>query len=131
MQGLIASVLVPIAVAALLAAWFGTVLAGRATLLTVLFAVAFAAATACFLVVVVVAASGPSQLGVMALVGAFTATFALPELAVFGHGFVLSALPASAARLVVAIAVVGGVVAATVCIPAVMELLDGAPAAKR
>ena len=79
-QRLIASILLPVAVAALLAAWFGTFLAGRVTLLTVLFAIAFAAATAFFLLVMVVAASGAAQLGVMALVGAFTATFALPEL---------------------------------------------------
>ena len=122
-----ASLLLPIAVAALLAGWFGIILAGRVTPLTVLFAIAFSGATAFFLLVVVVAAPGVAQLGVMALIAGFTTTFALPELSLFGHGFALSAWPALAARLAVAIAVVGGIVSATVCVPAVITLLESPP----
>ena len=124
MQRLVASVLLPVAVVALAAAWFGTLLSGGLTLPTLLFAIAFAAVTAFFLLVVVVAANGAEQLGVMGLLGGFTATFALPQIGVFAHGFVLSALPAFAARLSGAIAVVGGVVVATVCIPAAITLLE-------
>jgi hypothetical protein len=129
-QRLVASLLLPVAVAALLTAWFGSLLAGRVTPLAVLFAIAFCAGTAFFLLVVVVAASGAAQLGVMALISAFTTTFALPELSVFGHGFVLSALPALAARLAVAIAVVGGIVSATVSVPAVITLFESRPPAE-
>jgi hypothetical protein len=131
MQRLVASVLLPVAVMALSAAWFGTLLSGGVTLPTLLFAIAFAAVTAFFLLVMVVAASGAEQLGVMALLGGFTATFALPQIGVFAHGFVLSALPAFAARLAVAIAVVGGVVVATVCIPTAIKLLEGPKSARR
>jgi hypothetical protein len=130
-QRLVASVVLPLAVAAVFASWFGTLFAGRVTLLTVLFGLLFAGGTAFFLLVMVVAASGPAQVGVIALIGGFTATFALPEIAVFGHGFVLSVLPAFIARLMVAIAVVGGVVAATFCLPAVVDLLEIPPGAER
>jgi len=53
-----------------------------AGLATLLFAIAFAAVTAFFLLVMVAAASGAEQLGVMALLGGFTATFALPQIGV-------------------------------------------------
>jgi hypothetical protein len=126
-QRLVASVLLPIAVGAMLLGWFGILLAGRVTLLAVLFGIAFAAASALLLLAAVAAVRGAAQLGVMALLGAFTATFALPELPVFGHGFVLSWLPAFTARLAVASAVVGGTATAIVCIPAVIELFDLPP----
>ena len=74
------------------------------------------------------AARGRKQLGVMALIGAFSATFALPLITIFTHGFVLSALPGTAARITAAAAIVCGLSAAAVCAPAVKALLspDGA-----
>ena len=60
----------------------------------------------------------------MALIrSADAATFAVPELAVFQHGFVLAALPDLVERLAVAIALIGGLMAAVVCAPAVGEIL--------
>lgn len=63
----------------------------------------------------------------IALLGAFTAALALPLVDVFGHGFVLAALPALAVRLAVATAIVGGTVIATICIPAVIKVLEPSP----
>ena len=93
------------------------------TVLAVAFAFVFAAACAVLLLAAVAASRG-AALGVMAMIGAFTATFALPQLPVFGHGFVLSWLPASVARLSVATAIVGGVATAIVCVPALIELFE-------
>jgi hypothetical protein len=128
-QRLLASVLLPVAVGALLAGWFGIFLVGRVTWLAVLIVIVGAGVSALFLLTGIAAASGVAQLGVIGLIGAFTATFALPEIPVFGHGFVLSVLPATVARLSVATAVVGGIAAAMVCVPAVIELFDASPTA--
>jgi hypothetical protein len=127
MQRLVACVLLPVAVGALLAGWFGIFLAGRVTWLAVLIVIVGAGVTALFLLASIAASSGVARLAVIALIGAFTATFALPEIPVFGHGFVLSALPASGARLAVATAVVAGMATAIVCIPAVIELFETPP----
>jgi hypothetical protein len=126
-QRRVAYVLLPLAVGALLAAWFGTIFAGRVTLVTAGFAVAFAGATALLLVVAMTAATGTAKLGLMALIGALCATFAVPEVAVFDHGFVLSALPDLAERLAVATAIVSGLMTAAICAPAVGELLGVTP----
>jgi hypothetical protein len=127
-QRLIASALLPVAVAGLSASWAGAILVGRATLAAELFAAAFACVSAIFLTVGVAAAQGEKQLAVMALIGAFAATFALPLITIFEHGFVLSALPGSVARISAAAAFVGGLSVAAVCAPAVKALLstDGA-----
>jgi hypothetical protein len=127
-QRLIAAALLPVAVAGLSASWSGAILVGHKTLAAELFAVAFAGVLAVFLSVGVAAAQGEKQLGVMALIGAFAATFALPLITVFEHGFVLSALPGSVARISTAAAFFCGLSAAAVCAPAVKALLstDGA-----
>ena len=127
-QRLVAAALLVMAVAGLMSSWAGVILAGRATLAAGLFAAAFTTVSAGFLFVGVVAARGNRQLGVMALIGAFAATFALPLVAMFGHGFVLSALPGTAARVAAAAAVVCGLSVAAICAPAVVALLstDGA-----
>ena len=130
-QRRLASVLLPPAVTALIAGWTGILLAGRATPPNVLFALGYTAATAFLLLAAVAATRGATRFGVMALMGAFTAAFALPEIAVFAHGFVLSALPAFVARLTVATAIVGGIVAAMACVPEVIELLGGPPGIRR
>jgi hypothetical protein len=128
---LIAKVLLPLSVAACLASWFASLLADRVTVLMVVFAIGFAGATALLLYVAVAAARGEAQLGGMALIGGFATAFALPQVGVFGHGFVLSALPAFAARLAVATAVVGGIAVAAVCMPSVIELLAIKPRTRR
>ena len=127
-QRLIAAALLLLAVAGLMSSWSGVILAGRATLAGELFAIAFAGVSAVFLFVGVAAARGRKQLGVMALIGAFSATFALPLITIFTHGFVLSALPGTAARITAAAAIVCGLSATAVCAPAVRALLspDGA-----
>ena len=123
-QRALAAALLVVAVAGLVSSWSGVILAGRATPVAVLFAAAFAGVSAVFLSVGVAAARGTRQLGVMALIGAFAATFAMPLITMFGHGFVLSALPGTAARLTAAAAVVCGLAAAAVCAPAVKALLS-------
>lgn len=130
-QRMIASALLAVALAAMATAWIGTLLNDRVTLPTVLLAISFAIATGLFLLVMIVAAGGLEQVAVMALIAAFAVTFSLPEIGVFGHGFVLSALPASAERLAVATALIGGIMAATICIPAVIKVFRGPPAARR
>jgi hypothetical protein len=130
-QRLIASALLPVAVAGLSASWSGGILAGRATLPSELFAVGFAGVSAVFLSLGVAAARGEKQSGVMALIGAFAATFALPLITLFEHGFVLSALPGTVARLTAAAAFVCGLSAAAVCAPAVKALLSAESARGR
>lgn len=124
LQRLIAGVLLLVAVAGLTASWSGVILVGRATLPAVLFAVTFGCVSAGFLFVGVAAARGTMQAGVMALIGAFAATFAVPLLTIFENGFVLSALPGTIARITAAAAVVCGLSAAAVCAPAVKALLS-------
>jgi hypothetical protein len=119
----IAAVVLPVSILGCLSAWFGILVAGGVTIPMIVFATGFAGATALFLLVVVTATSGEEQLGVMALIGALATTFALPQIAIFEHGFVLSALPAMAARGAVATALVGGIAVATVSIPSVLKAL--------
>ncbi|MDX6536337.1 MAG: dye decolorizing peroxidase [Gaiellales bacterium] len=123
-QRLLAAALLVTGICALMSAWCGVILADRATLPAELFAGAFACVSGGFLFVGIAAARGARQLGVMALIGAFAATFALPLLTLFAHGFVLSALPGTAARITAAAAVVCGLAAAAVCAPAVRDLLS-------
>lgn len=123
-QRVLAVTLLVAAICALMSAWCGVILADRATLPAELFAGAFACVSAGFLFVGIAAARGTRQLGVMALIGAFAATFALPLVTLFAHGFVLSALPDTAARFTAAAAVVCGLAAAAVCAPAVRDLLS-------
>ena len=113
----LAYVLTALAVGGLLAAWFGTIFAGRVSALTVAFALLFCGATALLVLAAATSARGPTRLAVMALIGALGATFAVPEVAVFAHGFVLSALPDLAERLAVALAILGGLMTAVVCAP--------------
>jgi hypothetical protein len=122
-QRRLAGTLLPIAVGALLAAWFGTIFVGRAEVLTTAFALVFAGTTALLLYAAVTAARGRAQLAVMALIGAVGAAFATPEIAVFQHGFVLAVLPDVVERVAVATAVVAGLMTAIVGAPAVGDLL--------
>jgi hypothetical protein len=54
------------------------------------------------------AGSDQARMMVMGVIGLLVVTFTLPELGVFQRGFVLSALPAEAARACVAIALGAG-----------------------
>jgi hypothetical protein len=123
-QRLIAGALLLIAFTGLMASWSGVILSGRATVPAELFAIAFGVVSAAFLIIGVAAADGARQAGVMALIGAFAATFALPLITIFEHGFVLSALPTTVARITAAAAVVCGLSAAAVCAPGVRALLS-------
>src|SRR6185437_1682825 len=78
----LAAVLVPVAVGAWLAGWIGILLDGGASAL----------------VLALAAASGNARMAVAGIVGALAAVFTLPEIGAFTRGFVLSALPATAAR---------------------------------
>ena len=120
----LAPVLLAVTVGGLLASWAGIILAGRATTAAVSLAVAFAVVSAAFLFIVIAAAKGSTRIAVIALIGGFAAAFASPEVAIFGHGFVLSAMPPEAARLTVVAAVAGGLAVAALCAPAVMEFLS-------
>lgn len=128
---LVASGLLVAAVGGVMSSWGGIILASDDELPEELFAVAFASITAGFLIAGVAAARGARQLGVMALIGAFAATFAIPLFSIFMHGFVLSALPDLAARITAATAIAGGLSAAAVCAPAVRVLLSADAAVGR
>ena len=124
----IAIVVLPLVVASLLAGWSGIFLADRASPLGLLFAIAYTCVGTAFVLVAVTSTSGAAQVAVIALVGLAAATFALPQLLVFAHGFVLSALPATDARAAAAFAVVGGIVIAILGIPATIQVFNTPPA---
>jgi hypothetical protein len=96
-----------------------------------LFAIVYTCVGGVFVLVAVESTTGAAQLSVMALIGAVAATFALPQLLVFAHGFVLSALPATDARVVAASALVGGLVVAILGIPATIQVFNSPPAIEK
>jgi hypothetical protein len=93
--------------------WIGVVLNERLTpwwwVLGVFYAVSVAMVVAA---AVTAAGSDQTRMMVIGAIGLLVATFTLPELGVFQRGFVLSALPAEAARGCVALALGCGVAAA-------------------
>jgi hypothetical protein len=116
LRGRTASAFVTVSILACLAAWFGTRSAGHVMLVGGI-AIVLLGMRAC--------TSGEARLGTMALFGVFAAASALPQVRIFEHGIVLSALPATAARLTVATALISGLAAATLCIPSVITLSEG------
>ena len=124
---MIAIVVLPLVVGSLLAGWSGIFLADRVSPLGLLFAIVYTCVGGVFVLVAVTSTSGAAQVGVMALIGLVAATFALPQLLVFAHGFVLSALPATDARAAAAFAVVGGIVIAILGIPATIQVFNTPP----
>ena len=114
-------------VAALGAGWIGIFLNGAATPLGLALGALALAVTGVFVGFAVTAATGPARVCVAGMVGAVCATFAIPQASLFAHAFVLSALPATAARMMVWVALVGGTGLAVICIPAAIELLDRSP----
>jgi hypothetical protein len=113
-----------VAVGTLFAGWTGILFVDGATSIGVLLALAAFVATALGLAVLLSAATGTARLGAAALIGVLSVTFALPELSVFMHGYVLSALPATLARLAAEAALVSGAAVAILCVPSVLEFLD-------
>jgi hypothetical protein len=114
-------VLLPLSVASLLAGWAGVFLADRTTTLNLVVTAILIAP--CVLAALLAAAGAPEEAGTaaLALVAGLVAAFALPELAMFGHGFVLSALPDRMARIAAVTPVAAGVATAILCTPAVIE----------
>ena len=120
----IASALIAVAVVALLAGWLGIAFGGRSTLLHGLLAAVVVVVVALCLIVALRATRDLAQVILLALIGALAATFAIPELPVFTHGFVVSALPALLQRLAVATAIVAGSSAVLLALPTVLGLLE-------
>ena len=120
----IAVPLTAVPVGTLLAGWAGILFVDGATSIGVLLAVAAAVATALGLAVLLSAATGPARLGAGSLIGVLSMTFALPEMSVFMHGYVLSALPDTLARLTAEAALVSGASVAILCVPSVLEFFD-------
>jgi hypothetical protein len=114
-------------VAALGAGWIGIFLVDRVSPLGLALGAVGLAVTGVFVAVAVAAATGPARVCVAGLVGATAATFAIPQVSLFAHAFVLSALPGTPARLMMWIPLVGGTALAVICIPAAVELLDRSP----
>jgi hypothetical protein len=117
-------VLTGVAVATLFLGWAGILFVDGATAIGVLLALVTAGATALGLGVVLTSVRGTARLGAAALVGVLAATFALPELSVFMHGYVVSSLPGTVARLAAEAALVAGASMVIVALPSVLELLE-------
>ncbi|MEA2443513.1 MAG: hypothetical protein QOJ12_805 [Thermoleophilales bacterium] len=120
----IAIPLTAVAVGALIAGWAGILFVDGATPIGVLLALAAAVATALGLAALLSAATGTARLGAAALIGVLSMTFALPELSVFMHGYVLSALSGTLARLAAEAGLVSGASIAILCVPSVLEFFD-------
>ena len=124
----IAVAVLPVVVAAWLLGWIGILLTGGHGARATAFAAAYAVATAALVAAVMMATAGNGRLAAAALLGVVAATFTLPEVSAFFHGYVLSALPATAARAAAAVSLAGGVALPVVCAPAIRRLLAEDPA---
>ena len=71
-------------------------------------AAAYAAVTILLVAAALAAASGNARMAVAGLVGALAAVFTLPEIEAFTRGFVLSALPATAAKVLTLVSFTAG-----------------------
>ena len=70
-------------------------------------------------------------MAVAGIVGALAAVFTLPEIEAFTRGFVLSALPATAARVVAVVSFTAGLALVAGCIPATADILRDDPLRRR
>jgi hypothetical protein len=120
------ALLLPVVVA-LVVGWAGIFLVDQVSALGLALSAVAVVVTVLFAAFAVAAASGLAQTCVAGVVGATAATFAIPQLTIFAHAFVRSALPGTAARLMMWIALVGGSVLVALCVPACVELLDRSP----
>jgi hypothetical protein len=113
-----------VAVTSWTASWIGVLLDGRGSVWWLALAAVYALSVAGMVAAAVTAPAGDrARLIAIGVVGALVATFALPELGVFQRGFVLSALPDTAARICVALALGCGAGAGVIAIPATVESL--------
>ena len=120
----IAVPLTALAVGTLIAGWAGILFVDGAASIGVLLALAAAVASALGLAALLSAATGTARVGAAALIGVLSMTLALPELSVFMHGYVLSALSGTLARLAAEAALVSGASVAILCVPSVLEFFD-------
>ena len=123
-----ATVALGFAVTTWTAGWIGVLLNDRLTpwwaVLGTLYAVSVAMVVAA---AVTAPGSDQARMMVMGVIGLLVVTFTLPELGVFQRGFVLSALPADAARACVAIALGGGMGVAVLSAQAAIDGLRAPP----
>jgi hypothetical protein len=127
----LAAVLVPVAVGAWLAGWIGILLDGGASALVLVLAAAYAAVTILLVAAALAAASGNARMAVAGIVGALAAVFTLPEVEAFTRGFVLSALPATAARAAAIVSFTAGLALVAACVPAMADILRDDPLRRR
>jgi hypothetical protein len=125
------AVLLPVAVGAWLAGWIGILLGGGASALVVVVAVAYAAVTVLLAAAAIAAAPGNVRTAVAGIVGALAAVFTLPEIDAFTRGFVLSALPATAARTAAVVSFTAGLVLVAASVPAAADILRDDPLRRR
>jgi len=123
--------LVPVAVGAWLAGWIGILLDGGASTLWLALAAAYAGVTILLVAAALAAASGNARMAVAGIVGALAAIFTLPEIEAFTRGFVLSALPATAARTAAIVSFTAGLALVAACIPAMADILHDDPLRRR
>jgi hypothetical protein len=127
----LAAGLLPVAVGAWLAGWIGILLDGRPSPLVVIVAAAYAAVTLLLVVASITAAAGNARMAVAGIVGALAAAFTVPEAEVFTRGFVLSALPATAARAVAIVSFTAGLALVAEAVPAMADILRDDPLRRR
>lgn len=123
--------LLPVAVGAWLTGWIGILLDAGASTLVVGVAVAYAAVTILLVAAAVAAASGNGRMAVAGIVGALAAVFTLPEIDAFTRGFVLSALPATAARAAAVVSFAAGLALVAASVPAAGDILRDDPLRRR
>jgi len=127
----LAAALVPVTVAAWLAGWIGILLDGGTSPLVLALAAAYAAVTILLVAAALAAASGDARMAVAGIVGALAAVFTLPEIEAFTRGFVLSALPATAARAAAIVSFTAGLALVTAAVPAMADILRDDPLRRR
>jgi len=127
----LAAALLPVAVCAWLAGWIGILVNGGASTLVLAVAAAYAAVTILLVAAAVGAASGNARMAVAGIVGALAAVFTLPEVDAFTRGFVLSALPATAARAAAVVSFTAGLALVAASVPAMADILRDDPLRRR
>jgi len=127
----LSAVLLPLAVGAWLAGWIGVLVDGRPSALVLALAAAYAGVTILLVAAAVGAASGNARMAVAGIVGALAAVFTLPEIEAFTRGFVLSALPATAARAAAIVSFTAGLALVVAGVPAMADILRDDPLRRR
>jgi hypothetical protein len=131
LQRTLAAALLPVAVCAWLIGWIGILVDGGASTLVIAVAAAYATVTILLVAAAVGAASGNARMAVAGIVGALAAVFTLPEVDAFTRGFVLSALPATAARAAAVVSFTAGLALVAAAVPAMADILRDDPLRRR